>query len=87
MEDKDIHPEQQILSNTNEHFTHHMQKTSLMLHLIQLSESTVTKHINIYSFPPFISSHMQKLNQLLNKESPATLITEKNPEKYFCQEI
>lgn len=77
VEDKDIHPERQILSNTNEHFTHHRQTTSLILQLIQLSVSTVTKHISIYSFPPFISSHMQKLNQLLHRESSATLITEK----------
>lgn len=62
----------------HEHFTPHRQKASLILHLIQLSMSTVTKHISIYSLPPFISSHMQKLNWLLNKESAAALITEKN---------
>lgn len=67
----------------HEHFTPHRQKASLILHLIKLSVSTVTKHISIYSLPPFISSHTQKLNWLLNKESSATLITEKNTENYF----
>lgn len=67
----------------HEHFTPHRHKASLILHLIQLSMSTVTKHISIYSLPPFISSHAQKLNWLLNKESSATLITEKNHRKLF----
>lgn len=71
----------------HEHFVPHRQKTSLILHLIQLPMSTVTKHISIYSLPPSISSHTQKLNRLLNKKSSATLNTEKTTENYFCQEV